>query len=161
MIITAGGLGSSIVDRWQLLIDLGLLIVFCSIHVLAWTSPSATAAESYKEQAQTGIRAAATGGITVAGILIPLSILTITIVAGGKRTLPATVLADFFVANVWLLVSLLFGLYVLYVTGLQGYTTNILTKRDVGFAYGFQLLFLAVGVVRLVWGMSGLVETLF
>jgi hypothetical protein len=151
---------SSVIDRWQLLIDLGILVVLGSVHVKAWPKYPDPDAASYKEQAQTGIRSAATGGITVAGILIPLSILTISLAANGRVKLPSTVLTDFFVANFWLLISLVLGLYVLYVAGVKGYKRNILAYRATGIAYGLQLLFLAVGVFRLFFGMYGLVDKL-
>jgi len=143
-----------------LLIDVALLLVLGAIHVAAWTSPS-TNDLAYKESAQTGIRTAATGGLTVAGILIPLSILTIGLSTQPERLdLPSSVLVDFFVSNVWLLCSLVLGLYVLFVTGVKGYKENILRNRTVGWAFGLQLIFLGVGVLRLLWGMSGLVNKL-
>jgi hypothetical protein len=155
----AANLLSAIGDRWQLLIDIALVIVFGGIDVAAWASP--TNASGYKEAAQNGMRAAASGGLTVAGILIPLSILTIGLsTQQGSVELPSSVLVDFFVSNVWLLCSLLLGLYVLFVAGVKGYATNILEYRTVGWAFGLQFIFLGVGVVRLVWGMSALVNRL-
>lgn len=158
-VVQAASLLSEIGERWQLLIDLALVVVFGGIHVAAWTSPRNPS--GYKEAAQNGMRAAATGGLTVAGILIPLSILTIGLsTQQGGVELPTSVLVDFFVSNVWLLCSLLFGLYVLFVAGVKGYTTNILEDKTVGWAFGLQLIFLGVGVLRLVWGMSALVNAL-
>jgi hypothetical protein len=154
----ATSLTSAIFDREQLLVDVVLLIVLGAIHILAWQTPSDTSA---KEAAQNGMRAAATGGLTVAGILIPLSILTIGLsTQQGGIKLSSSVLVDFFVSNVWLLCSLLLGLYVLFVAGVKGYAKNILEYDTVGWAFGLQLIFLGVGVLRLVWGMSALVNTL-
>ena len=130
--------------------------------MLAWPSSDRFTSDDdkYWDQAQGGLRAAATAGITVAGILIPLSILTIGLTASDKLDLPSTVLVDFFVANVWLLISLLLGLCLVYFAGVRGYRENILRSRGAGAVFGLQLLFLAVGVVRLMWGMFGLVDTL-
>ncbi len=68
---------------------------------------------------------------------------------------------DFFVSNLWLLCSLLLGLYVLYMCGVKGYTNSIFANTSVGWSFGWQLIFLGFGVFRLVWGMSGLVNKLF
>lgn len=114
-----------------------------------------------QEAAQAGIRTAATGGLTVAGILIPLSILTIGLSTQPRGPeLPQSVLVDFFVSNVWLLCSLVLGLYVLFVAGVKGYKENILRYDMVGWAFGLQLIFLGVGVFRLLWGMDALVDRL-
>lgn len=153
-------LGSAIFDRCELLIDVGILVVFLIIHAASWQSGDSNAGSNYKKEAQDGVRAAAAAGLTVAGILIPLSILTIGLTAGEKVELPTIVLVDFFVANVWLVISLLLGLYVLYFVGLHGYKQNILTFKATGVVYGMQLAFLAVGTIRLVWGMASLVDSL-
>src|SRR4051812_39219253 len=99
-LVLGAGLIAEIFSRWQLLIDVVLLLSLGGIHILAWQSPPATQSEAYKESAQTGIRAAASGGLTVAGILIPLSILTIGLSAQQKGLkLPSSVLVDFFMSN--------------------------------------------------------------
>jgi hypothetical protein len=158
--VLAASLLDAIGDRWPLLIDLGLVLVLGGIHVLAWSPPSN--GSSYKEAAQNGLRSAATGGLTVAGILIPLSILTIGLSTQQQsKKLPPAVLVDFFASNVWLLCSLMLGLYTLFVSGVRGYVNNILDNHTVGWAFGLQLIFLGVGVFRLVWGMAALVNTLF
>ena len=159
MLLEATSLTGAIFDRWQLLIDVVLILVLGVIHVCAWDGP--TNGDSYKDAAQNGMRAAATGGLTVAGILIPLSILTISLSSQkGSVKLPSSVLVDFFVSNLWLLCSVLLGLYVLFVAGVKGYVNNILDHETVGWAFGLQLIFLGVGVLRLVWGMSSLVNKL-
>jgi hypothetical protein len=141
-----------------LLIDVVLIALFGVIHITAWRGP--TNAE-YKEAAQNGMRGAAGGGLTVAGILVPLSILTISLsTQTGGIKLTSGVLVDFFMSNVWLLCSVLLGLYVLFVASVKGYVRNILEYRSVGWAFGLQLIFLGVGVLRLVWGMSELVNKL-
>ena len=42
-VVQATGLLSEIGDRWQLLIDVGLVVVFGGIHVAAWASECWTA----------------------------------------------------------------------------------------------------------------------
>lgn len=156
--LQATSLIAQIADRWQLLIDVAIIVVLGAVHVLAWGAPTGDSSR-YKEAAQNGMRAAATGGMTVAGILIPLSILTIGLsTQTNGLKLPGSVLVDFFVSNVWLLCSLVLGLYVLFVAAVKGYKDNILKKQSVGWAFGLQLIFLGVGVLRLVWGMSALVS---
>jgi hypothetical protein len=163
LLIVATSLISAIFDRAWLLIDVGVLVVFGFVHFQAWpsyTDAQKTAMDAYKKDAQEGIRSAATGGVAVAGILVPLSILTVSLVADKRGGLPTGVEVDFFMAAVWLFLSLLAGTAVLYYVGLRGYVKNVLTSRGLGMSYGFQLLFLAVGTFRLVFGMYGLVDHL-
>ena len=162
-LLATTSLFQAILHRWQLGIDVVILVVFGTIHVISWPrydEKQEKSMEAYKQEAQEGVRAAATGGVAVAGILIPLSILTVGLTAETKYALPAGVQVDFFVACVWLLLSLLAGVGVLYYVGVRGYVKNVLTSRGLGATYGFQLLFLAVGVFRLVFGMYGLVDHL-
>ncbi len=70
------------------------------------------------------------------------------------------VLLDFFVACIWFLISLSLGLYVLYFGVYKGYTENLLTYRHIGMIIGFQLFFLLVGVLRLVWALGTLIAGL-
>jgi hypothetical protein len=155
--VVATTLICSIFDRWQLLIDVVILIVLGLIHAAAWENPDEN---SYQKEAQEGVRSAAAAGLTVAGILIPLSILTISLTLEKEAQLSTTVLTDFFVANLWLVISLLLGLYVLFFVALHGYTRNILSFKGTGVVFGLQLLFLGVGTFRLVWGLAELVNEL-
>jgi hypothetical protein len=155
------GLWESIFHRDVLLIDVLLILILCTIHFLSWPKLNADDMKEYRGDAQTGIRAAATAGLTVAGILIPLSVLAVQLRAGPSVAhLPRSDLVDFFVSDFWLLISVILGLYVLFYTGLRGYQRNILASRPIGVTYGWQLIFLGVGVFRLVFGMAGLVSYL-
>jgi hypothetical protein len=54
--------------------------------------------------------------------------------------------------------SLFCGLYVLWVVAAKFGSTNVYNRRDVGIAYGLQLITLFTGVVRLVIGIAGFVR---
>jgi hypothetical protein len=104
------------------------------------------------------IRETATGAISVVGILIPLTIIAQQIRAsasrpGGAEAITASVLIDLLVASLWLLTSLVLGLYVLYYSAFNGYDESLLTHKQVPVLFGFQLFFLMVGVIRLVTGL--------
>lgn len=140
-------------------VDLIIFGVPMLVQILAYlskpdASPNpAAAAES--------LRGAATGGLTVVGILLPLSILAVQLRAGGSSTqLSANSLADFFMASVWLFLSLTCGLYVLFSAAIRGPREDVVRNRDIGLLFGAQLFFLFVSCFRLLWAISSVITTL-
>jgi hypothetical protein len=159
--VVAGPLWTEISSRCILLVDVILLVVLCLLHILA--IQSSVPAANDKAQLAESVRSGATGGLTIVGILIPLSVLAIQLRTGTSSDgtgLPNSVLIDFFVAAVWLIVSLAAGLYVLFVAAIRGTYEDIGQRKDVVILFGYQLIFLFVGVCRMIWGMSGLVGSL-
>jgi hypothetical protein len=154
-------LWQAIVNRRVLLVDVFLILILGTLHVIAYMGP--ISASPNKEKLAESIRGAATGGLTIVGILIPLSVLAIQLRGGTSAVaerLPESVLVDFFVGDMWLVVSLGCGLYVVFVAAMRGLFEDIGQRKDVGILFGFQLIMLFVGVFRLVWGLEGLVSAL-
>jgi hypothetical protein len=161
MHIEAADLGGAIVGRPALLVDLGVLLVLGVLHVLSNLSPVQAAPD--KAKLAESLRGGSTGGLTIVGILIPLSVIAIQLRSGTgvvAQSLPHSLLVDFFVGDVWLVISLTCGLYVLFVTALRGTFVDVGQSRTIRILFGFQLIFLFVGVYRLVWGLAGLVGSL-
>jgi hypothetical protein len=160
--LLAVSLWSEIRDRPDLLIDVGLLIVLGFIHTAAWREIDLERATGEAKEAGAGIRAAAAAGLTVVGILVPLTVLAINLRSNPDLTpLSNDVLVDLFVASVWLLISLACGLYVLWAAAIRAYeANNVKGDKSVGIVVGYQLFFLFVGVFREVWGLAALVSDL-
>lgn len=158
----AASLWSEIVDRPDLVIDFGIILIFGLVHTLAWQDIDPSKADGDPKEAGAAIRGAATAGITIVGILIPVSILAIQLRAGRDAQPPSNdVLVNLFVADVWLLLSLACGVYVLWIAAMRAYEKdNVFGDRTVGIVIGFQLLFLFVGIFRQVWGLGALVSDL-
>jgi hypothetical protein len=161
-IVTATGLWDEVFSRCSLLVDVVLLVVLCALHALpVLGSPSKPADD--KSKLADSVRGASASGLTIVGILIPLSVVAIQLRGGSGDAgnhLPGAVLIDFFVGDVWLVVSLAFGLYVVFVVAMRGTYEDVGQRQDVKLLFGFQLMFLFVGVFRLVWGLSDLVSSL-
>ncbi len=159
--VAVSPLWSELTSRPILLLDVAILIVVCTIHLVSIQSPARDAED--KTKLAEAVRGGATGGLTIVGILIPLTVLAIQMRAGSSAAgqgLSSAVLIDFFVGDVWLVVSLAFGLYVVFVAAMRGTYEDVGQRKDVVALFGLQLMFLFVGVFRIVWGLSGLVGSL-
>ena len=64
-----------------------------------------------------------------------------------------------FAAAFWLFLSLVCGLYVLFVAATRGYAASPLRRRDIGILFGFQLIFLAAGVFRVLCGFYSIANS--
>ncbi len=92
--------------------------------------------------------ATATGGLTAVGILIPATLVAVQISHPN-----AAALSSVFFGDLWFALSLVCGLYVLWISGVKVSTENVLNRKDVGISHGLQLLALLVGVARLLFGI--------
>lgn len=139
--------------------DLAILGVLLLLQICTyWTRPGIS---PDKVAAADALRSAAAGGLTVVGILLPLSILAIQIKAGGSSPeLSANTLADFFMASLWLVCSLACGLHVLFTAAIRGPREDVVRNRDVGILFGAQLFFLFVSCVRLLWAISSVISAM-
>ncbi|MGW0946031.1 S8 family peptidase [Streptomyces sp. NPDC002623] len=154
----SGNYGES---TWNLLahrswiwIDVAFLATLIFFHTLAQFSDDTQASDDDRHTASTRLGSASTAGITVVGILAPLTVLAIQLSAGSPRLkLPDSAIIDFLAANIWLATSLTLGLWVLYLTAFKATSGNVLNKRSVTCPFGYQLFFLAVGVERFLWGI--------
>ncbi|WP_435611782.1 hypothetical protein [Streptomyces sp. bgisy159] len=107
------------------------------------------------------LRGAAGGGLTVVGILLPVSVLAVQLSAGsGAFALPDNAIADFFMAAFWLFLSLFSGVYVLFAAAIRGPKEDVARRKDVGILYGAQLFFLLVAGYRLLWGVSAVTTSM-
>ncbi|HJQ00749.1 MAG TPA: hypothetical protein VJ851_04045 [Jatrophihabitans sp.] len=146
----------------SLLIDIGIIVVLGGMHLIGWLSEDWRNTDP-GNQAGEGLRAAATGGLTVVGILLPVNLLVVQLASANStaaRPVPAAAVVNLFVSSCWLLLSLVFGLYVLFVAVTRAYATSPLRRRDIGIVFGLQLILLIVGVERLVWGFASLAGSL-
>ena len=157
--------------RRALLVDLAILLFLGVIHIAAWVELDLSRHRSNDPfETANRVRDTTAVGLTVVGILLPLTALGIQTLANRLGTAlqekeiltraSIFVLLDFFVACIWFLISLSLGLYVLYFGVYKGYTENLLTYRHIGMIIGFQLFFLLVGVLRLVWALGTLIAGL-
>jgi len=157
--------------RRALLVDLAILLFLGVIHIAAWVELDLSRHRSNDPfETANRVRDTTAVGLTVVGILLPLTALGIQTLANRLRTAlqekeiltraSIFVLLDFFVACIWFVISLSLGLYVLYFGVYKGYTENLLTYRHIGMIIGFQLFFLLVGVLRLVWALGTLIAGL-
>jgi hypothetical protein len=128
---------------------------------MAWRSLDMTRVQGDPKEAGTAVRGAAAAGLTVVGILVPLSVLAVTLRANpANRPLSTAVLVDLFIGAVWLFLSLVCGFFVLWLPGMRAYEQkNVMSDRSVG-APRFPAVFLLVGVFRQVWGLADLVSSL-
>lgn len=159
-------LWSAIAHRRVLAIDLFIFFVLAFNHVAAWMTLDVKTIEADYSRLETAtrLRETAGAGLTVVGILIPLTIIAVQLKAtsdgGNTSAVSKPTLVDLLAASTWLLASLVCGLYVLYLSAFTGYRENLFTHRDIGIFSGFQLFFLLVGVFRLVWGLAVIVSKL-
>jgi hypothetical protein len=151
--VLAVALWTDIRHQHAVWVDVAILVVLGAVHVVAWATWSGRASTDAENKGGEGLRAAASGGLTVVGILVPVSLLAAQFASSSSnRPVPRVAIVYLFVAAVWLFVSLVLGLYVLFVAATRGYAESPLRRLDVGIAFGLQLIFLAVGVLRVLWG---------
>lgn len=157
--------------RRALLVDLVIIFFLGVIHIGAWVELDLSRHRTNDPlETANRLRDTTAAGLTVVGILLPLTALGIQTLTAQLRTalqkkeIPTRasifVLLDLFVSCIWFLSSLTLGLYVLYFGAYRGYTENLLTYRHIGIIVGLQLFFLLVGVLRLVWALGTLIAGL-
>lgn len=146
-----------LLDRW-VWADLLAFAILSTVHLIAWREVREERGDPQdRERAAGALRATATAGISAVGILIPFSLVAVRV---GSPPVPASTLVDVFVAELWLAFSMAFGLFVIWLVAAKGTSRNVLTMRLAGLPYGWQLIALLVGVVRLLVGIGTLVEGL-
>ena len=107
---------SSICNWW----DVMLFLVFSIIHIGSWTEAKKTLdADPLDDQGQrelgaTSMANASVAGITAVSILISASLLIVQIAFEHSSAFPHQALEYIFRGSAWFLLSLLFGLYLIY-----------------------------------------------
>ncbi|MFD7908335.1 hypothetical protein ACFV4G_39605 [Kitasatospora sp. NPDC059747] len=155
----ANGAWNTAVNRPWWWVDLAILGILLLGQIISyWNQPGPS---PDKTAAADALRGATTTGLTVVGILLPLSILAIQIRFGSScAKLPSNALADFLLASLWLFISLTAGLYVLYTVAIRGPREDVVRRRDIGVLYGAQLFFLLVSCFRLLWAIPSVISTM-
>ena len=155
----SGSLWYVVVHRPWIWIDVVLLVALLAIQILTYLSrPTAS---SNPVATASALSSGASGGLTVVGILLPLSLLAIQLrTSSSSVKLSSSALADFFVASVWLVGSLAAGLYVLFSASIRGPREDVSCRRDIGILFGAQLFLLFAGAFRLVWAISSIIGVL-
>ena len=133
-------------------IGVAILIVVGGFHIITWVFDKNIKTHDSDNKAGDGLRTAVAAGLTVVSILLPSS-LFITRFGGSNKPLPPVASTDLFVTALWLLISLVFGLYTIFVAVTRGYEESPLRRKDIGICFGLQLIFLLVGVFTFVWSM--------
>lgn len=142
-------------DVW---IDLAIFACFSLVHVAAnFKSPGLPNSSSDRAQAFGFVKDLAQGGVTVVGILLPLSIAALGTLT-SKPSVPARVLANIFVGDAWLALSMTLGLLALWASGFRAPTQNVQNFAWIRFFNGWQLAALVAGIVRLMIAVFFLVQ---
>jgi hypothetical protein len=109
------------------------VIVFMALtifHVLSWlgiSSPDETQNLPDRQFGATSMSAASTASITAVRILIPASLLIVQVGFGSNiKPLPNEALNNIFIAAIWFLFSLIFGLLIVW-TGVMRSQNTMLT----------------------------------
>ena len=155
LVAAAGGLWNQILSHpASLITDLVILAVLGFVHVIAWVSTDTSGVDP-ENKGGDAVRSAAAAGLTVVGILLPVTLLIVQLAdSKSQPTIPQRAVEELFVASCWLLGSLIFGLYTLFVSVTRGLAESPLRRRDIGITFGFQLIFMLIGIVQIVWGFS-------
>jgi hypothetical protein len=144
-------------------IDLAFFFIFGALHALSWPykqlDDNVHADLEARNRAASTLSTATTSGLTAVGILLPLSLVAIQVIDVSRPPRQAgTVGLNLFVADMWLSISLLMGLVVMWHIGAKGTTRNILYSRWAGIPFGLQLFSLVLGVVRILVSVFVLVN---
>ena len=139
--------------RNMVYIDVLVFAIVGAVHSVAWWGGAHGHANTPDERraATSALGTTIGAGITAVGILLPLSL-----VGAQIRSPSSGPLEHVFFADLWFSISLTLGIYALFVVGARSSGENPYNRRDVGIAYGLQLLALVIGVGRLLVGLSAI-----
>ncbi|TVU91024.1 hypothetical protein [Vreelandella titanicae] len=138
--------------------DIIVFLLFAVFHVGGWleirskliTDPLNCRDE--REFAASALNNASVAGVTAVSILIPASLLMIQL--GAERTgFPSRALEDVFRASLWFLLSLAFGLFLLFLIPMRSQKYNVVRDLLTGIPFGPQLAALLIGMIWLVAGI--------
>jgi hypothetical protein len=151
----AGSLSSQVNhELWW--IDVIVVVAFCAFVALGWYESKqkypGEGDDEFRLRVADGLRAAASAGLTVVAILLPTTVIGVqlSVAASDKLLVGHAAAANLFIASCWLLVSIISGLYVVFVAATRGIRQNLHNRLDVGIAYALQLCTLVLACVRLV-----------
>jgi hypothetical protein len=137
-------------------IDVIVIAAFCVFVALGWYDSKKNypdkGDDEFRLRVADGLRAAASAGLTVVAILLPTTVIGVqlSVAASDKLLVGHATAANLFIASCWLLVSIVSGLYVVFVAATRGIRENLHHRWDVGVTYALQLATLVLACVRLV-----------
>lgn len=139
-------------------IDVLAVGVLAAIHAAAnWNLKPLSNTPTDRAQSFGLVQTLASSSVTVVGILLPLSLAAIATFAA--RHAGTRVLANVFIGDCWLALSLAMGLFALWLAGFRGHTENVQNIRAIRLLNGWQLLILFAGIFRLLVATYFLVQT--
>src|SRR5947207_8456940 len=107
---------------WDVIIFIVLTIIHILANIESWRtikSDRSLQELPQKELGATILNSASTAGITAVSILIPASLLIVQLGLGTGKPLPSGALDNVFRASIWLLISLVLGLFLIWLNGAQ------------------------------------------
>jgi hypothetical protein len=138
-------------------IDVVIFVVFAAIHTAANArSPGLSKESGARDQAFSFVKELASSSVTVVGILLPLSLAAVGTLA--TKHVHFRVLANIFIGDTWLALSLSLGLLVLWASGFRAPTQNVQNLAGIRFLNGWQLAAIMAGIVRLLIATFFLVQ---
>jgi hypothetical protein len=138
--------------------DVVLVLVLLMIHGLAW-DPHRSAIHPVPPVEERGLGAStmgqtATAGITAVSILIPASLLVLQFSRDGTGALPTVAGKNAFRGILWLTLSLIAGVVVLWLIPIRAAVVDVSRVYEVGILFSAQPVVLLVGVLRIVLGLE-------
>jgi len=155
-------------NNWDVLI----FLFFSVLHIVTWLgirgelrlqSQQDAARPAHetlpdRELGATTLSSSSSAGITAVSILIPASLLVIQFGLDPGQTLPATVVLNVTRSALWFLLSLFFGLFVLWLVPMRAHKFNVARLFELGIPFGIQLIALLVGMIRLTIGLLLMIQ---
>jgi hypothetical protein len=145
----------TVIFHW---LDVIIFLLLLAVHIGGWLERRKDFAEhpldglEDRVLAATALNSASVAGVTAVSILIPASLLIVQI-AFDKTGFPRQALEDVFRASVWFLVSLVFGLVLIFLIPMQCPKHNVTRILLTGIPFGPQLIALLIGVIWFVIGI--------
>lgn len=136
--------------------DVVLFAILAALHILAWreyrrpTQGDTTSDEASRRTGGQMITASSAAGLTAVSILVSA---TAVIVQQWTTSLPVEILTQASRAAFWFLLSLVLGLWVVFLVPLRSPAQDVQKSAEIGIPFGLQLISLFIGVARLVWGI--------
>jgi hypothetical protein len=137
-------------------IDVVVAVIFCVFVAFGWRDSKKKYPDEGTDESRLriadGLRAASSAGLTVVAILLPTTVIGVqlSVAASDKLLVGHAAAANLFIASCWLLVSIISGLYVVFVAATRGIRENLHHRTDIGVTYALQLCALVLACVRIV-----------
>lgn len=141
-------------------IDAIVIVAFCLFVANGWSESKkkypGEGDDEFRLRVADGMRAAASAGLTVVAILLPTTVIGVqlSVATSDKLLVGPAAAADLFIASFWLLLSIIGGLYIVYVAATRGIRQNLHNRIEVGVFYALQLATLVLACARLVFAVG-------